>query len=938
MKKLLFSAWMLAFGAWCAVAQVTTEPAFITNNYTGKIIITFDPAQGNKGMVGATACYAHTGACTATQDWQCDPEWRSALDKHKMTKVGDKWQLVIDNMYEYYDCLEEGEVITKLAFVFNDGKSGTKEGKTADGKDIFVTVYEAGLNVAFDAPATKSQLVKSGTAITFSAQASESSTLTFSINGTVKKTATGTTLSHSETFSATGNYECIVEAKTTTETAADTITICVANTAAQQTRPAGIVNGIYYDTKDNTKVTLCTYAASKTEPAQNVFVVGDFNNWTISTDYQMKRDGNYFWTEITGLTPQKEYAFQYVVVRSDGKTVRISDLFSEKVLHPDDKYEPTTVDSDIMPYPEGKADGYVTVIQTDKPQFAWSDATLNFKRPNKNNLIIYEVWVYDFTPDRSYKGLMERLDYIENLGVNALELMPICEFDGNYNWGYSPNHYFAPDRAYGSENDLKTLIDECHKRGIAVIVDMVFNHATGNNPMNKLYPYGTDLKNNPWFNVTAPHGSNVYEDWNHDFEPAKDMFKRSLQYWLEEYKIDGYRMDLAQGFCGPSKSSVGTNLTDYNNTVNATSSDAYFILEYWNETGMPSQQEMVNKGMICWAGGNLANNAYCQTAMGWLKDGDGLDDCGANAGDGYVTYCNSHDEERPFFKAKQFGAGDLQTSVSARSHRVPLNIAFNVLLNGSHMFYQYDELGYDYSKYQDEYERFGKDDDGNYGLKPSVDADTKTGKKPRPESRGYFEQGPRMQAYRQVAQLIQLRTRLLPDVFSGNPTAATIGSGKAIRTIQWGNNVYVVGNFSATAAQTATLPAGTWYDYLSGSATTVAGGASVTLQPGDLKIYTATKQALPTVPDSYDYEYVGLPTIGTDNASRNFIYPTMADDIIYIASDDTPRRIEIVSISGTRAARLESDGTVNVSGLPRGIYLMVVTFDKQQEAFKFIKK
>ncbi len=69
---------MLAVGAWCAVAQVTTEPAFITNNYTGKIIITFDPAQGNKGMVGATACYAHTGACTATQDWQCDPEWRIA--------------------------------------------------------------------------------------------------------------------------------------------------------------------------------------------------------------------------------------------------------------------------------------------------------------------------------------------------------------------------------------------------------------------------------------------------------------------------------------------------------------------------------------------------------------------------------------------------------------------------------------------------------------------------------------------------------------------------------------------------------------------------------------------------------------------------------------------------------------------------------------------
>lgn len=920
MKKLLFSAWMLAVGAWCAVAQVTTEPAFITNNYTGKIIITFDPAQGNKGMVGATACYAHTGACTATQDWQCDPEWRSALDKHKMTKVGDKWQLVIDNMYEYYDCLEEGEVITKLAFVFNDGKSGTKEGKTADGKDIFVTVYEAGLNVAFDAPATKSQLVKSGTAITFSAQASESSTLTFSINGTVKKTATGTTLSHSETFSATGNYECIVEAKTTTETAADTITICVANTAAQQTRPAGIVNGIYYDTKDNTKVTLCTYAASKTEPAQNVFVVGDFNNWTISTDYQMKRDGNYFWTEITGLTPQKEYAFQYVVVRSDGKTVRISDLFSEKVLHPDDKYEPTTVDPDIMPYPDGKAEGYVTVIQTDKPQFAWSDATLNFKRPNKNNLIIYEVWVYDFTPDRSYKGLMERLDYIENLGVNALELMPICEFDGNYNWGYSPNHYFAPDRAYGSENDLKTLIDECHKRGIAVILDMVFNHATGLNPMNKLYPYGTELEENPWFNVKAPHTNNVYEDWNHGFPPAHAMFTRALQYWLREYKVDGYRMDLSHGLCDSNPNTSVQNIKDYyENGVKAVSEDAYFILEHWGANMGSERPQLINAGMLCWQN---VTNAYCQTAMGWLSNDDFAD---ANK-DGYVSYCESHDEERMQYKCKTYGNGAIKTNEDTRLSRIAENVIFNVLLNGSHMIWQYEEIGYDFSI--------------NSSLdKPNgTSDDDRCSKKPRPENRGYFQDPRRMAQYTKIAQACQLRTKIMPQVFEGNPTATAITGGKAVRTIQWGNNVFVVANFHPSTAQDATLPQGTWYDYLSGSAATVAGGTSVTLQPGDLKIYTATQQALPTVPDSYDYEYVGLPTIGTDNASRNFIYPTMADDIIYIASDDTPRRIEIVSINGTRAARLESDGTVNVSGLPRGIYLMVVTFDKQQEAFKFIKK
>ena len=191
-----------------------------------------------------------------------------------------------------------------------------------------------------------------------------------------------------------------------------------------------------------------------------------------------------------------------------------------------------------MNYPTGKADGsFVTVIQTDKPKYEWSDATLNFKRPNKNNLVIYEMWVYDFTHDRGFDGVLNRLDYLEQLGVNAIEFMPLSEFDGNYNWGYSPCLYLALDKAYGSQTKFKELVDECHKRGIAVIVDMVFNHATGNNPMNKLYPYGPDLALNPWFNVNPPHGDNFYEDWNHDFAPAHQMFIDAMKYWIEEYKV-----------------------------------------------------------------------------------------------------------------------------------------------------------------------------------------------------------------------------------------------------------------------------------------------------------------------------------------------------------------------------------------------------------------
>ena len=539
--------------ATIAMAQVTTVPGIIQKGYDGEITVIFNPNEGNKGMVGATQCYAHTGIITSASsndgDWKnVVEEWRKNTAKTQLEKDGANWKLVIPNVYEFYGCPKTTE-IKKLAFVFHDGPSGSKEGKTAEGTDIFVELAEAGLaaSIVGDIP----EIASLGSTITLNCYATMPATLTLKLNGQVVKTETGSEMAYTQTLDKQGNYNFELTVATADETATAIASTCVPNDPTKANRPAGIVNGIYYDKADDTKVTLCTYAGSKTEPAKHVFVVGDFNNWTISNDYQLKQanDSAYFWIELNGLTAQQEYAMQYVIVRADGVVKRISDLYSEKVLHKDDAWEPQDLDPDLMDYPLA-GDGYVTVIQPGKPDFQWSEATLNFKRPNKNNLVIYELWVRDHTAHRSIEGLMERLDYFEDLGVNAIELMPVTEFDGNDSWGYSPNHYFALDKAYGTPEQLKTFIDECHKRGIAVILDMVFNHATGLNPMNKLYPYGTDLSKNPWFNATAPHSDNVYEDWNHDFAPTKTMFTRSLQYWLEEYKVDGYRMDLSHGLCG----------------------------------------------------------------------------------------------------------------------------------------------------------------------------------------------------------------------------------------------------------------------------------------------------------------------------------------------------------------------------------------------------
>ena len=899
--------------ATMAMAQVTTVPGIIQKGYDGKVTIIFNPNEGNGGMKGATECYAHTGIITSASsndgDWKNVVEgWRANTAKTQLQKDGTNWKLEINNLYDFYGCPKTTE-IKKLAFVFHDGPSGSKEGKTAEGTDIFVELAEAGLaaSIVGDIP----EIASLGSTITLNCYATMPATLTLKLNGQVVKTETGSEMAYTQTLDKQGNYNFELTVATADETATATASTCVPNDPTKANRPAGIVNGIYYDKADETKVTLCTYAGSKTEPAKHVFVVGDFNNWTISNDYQLKQanDSAYFWIELTDLTAQQEYAMQYVVVRADGQVKRISDLYSEKVLHKDDVWEPKQLDPTLMDYPLA-GDGYVTVIQPGKPAFQWSDATLNFKRPDKNNLIIYELWVRDHTPRRSIEGLMERLDYFEDLGVNAVELMPVTEFDGNDSWGYSPNHYFALDKAYGTPEQLKTFIDECHKRGIAVILDMVFNHATGLNPMNKLYPWGTDLSKNPWFNAQAPHGDNVYEDWNHDFAPTKTMFTRALQYWLEEYKVDGYRMDLSHGLCGTAANTSVKHIKEYyQNGVKAVSEDAYFILEHWGTNMGSERPQLVNEGMLCWEN---TTNAYYQTAMGWLKDGDSF----ANANkDGYISYCESHDEERAFFKAKEWGAGDLKTNEEVRVARVPINMAFLTLLNGSQMFYHFAELGFDNSKYQNAQGKWGKND---YGITSELgaDYDCKMQVKKRIE-RWLVEGHCRMAAFQKVGQIIQLRTRLMPEVFEGNPTKVDIGGGKKLRTIQWGSDVFVAGNFDVAGDQTVTLPSGTWYNYFAQAKQTTT---TVTLRPGEVAIFTGKEVKLPEMPAGYEF------------------YTDVEDVVINTPSEILPPYdVCVYNINGQLVSRQKNAMSADMTGLNAGLYIVQYEKNGQRVAKKIIR-
>ena len=274
---LIFSA--IAFS--CAQV-VTTEPVFVTEDKP--VTITFDATKGTAGLKDNTEdWYAHIGVLTnkstSGSDWKyVKTPWPNGSNSaqantpaNKLTKIGnDKATLTIDNIRSYFG-VPYGEKILKICLVFRN-PSGSKEGKDTGGKDIFVDVYEAGLNVTFTAPATPVCMIDKGASVTFSASSSQNTTLSLYIDENRFATTTGTSISQAYTFSNTGSYWAIAEAGTTPNTVRDSIFVYVkkeVETAARPSLPDGI-NMI-----DNHTVTFILYAPNK----GNIFLLGDFNQW-----------------------------------------------------------------------------------------------------------------------------------------------------------------------------------------------------------------------------------------------------------------------------------------------------------------------------------------------------------------------------------------------------------------------------------------------------------------------------------------------------------------------------------------------------------------------------------------------------------------------------------------------------------------------------------
>ena len=412
-----------------------------------------------------------------------------------------------------------------------------------------------------------------------------------------------------------------------------------------ETMPAGVRHGINYN--DNGSVTFVLYDKDKDgKRFDYCYIVGDWNEWERVKEGAMKRDNEAgcWWITLDGFDADKEYRFQYRLGNQPSSDIRVSDPYTEIVY---DQWNDQYIDG-VPAFPEG-ARQLVSAFQINRPEYSWKHS--DFKVEDKNDLVIYEMLFRDFTTSQDIAGAMERLDYIENLGVNAVQLMPVQEFDGNNSWGYNPNHWFALDKYYGTREEYKAFIDECHSRGLAVIIDVVYNHATGSHPWAKMWWSGSaTAENNPFFNVLPTHPYNVYHDMNHENAMVKEHVKRSLEYLLTEYDVDGFRFDLTKGFTqkqtDPDVAAWGRYdqsrvdiLKGYADHIWSVNSDAVVIFEHlsdWDE-----EKVLAQHGIQLWRN---VNHEYRSAVSGGQGNFSNMYSTAPFGG--FVGYMESHDEER----------------------------------------------------------------------------------------------------------------------------------------------------------------------------------------------------------------------------------------------------------------------------------------------------
>lgn len=856
------------------ITLISTNPVFPQADQG--VTITFNALMGNGGLAGYEDgdVYAHIGVITSestsTSDWKyVKTEWGENTDDTQLTRIDDDlYELYIENLTDYFE-VPDGETIEEIAMVFRseeaDEYGSYLEGKDTGSQDIFVEVYQDELAVKMTYPTDSDPLVDGNSVLPVCASSLNAEGMELYIDSELLTTETTDQLTYglNPTTLEAGSHWLVVHATQASQTVYDSVLIFIQDDPTIAELPDGVVAGINYI--DDETVTLVLH-----DPAMEkefAFVIGDFNNWLVSEESYMNitPGGDYFWVTITGLTPGEEYAFQYYI---DGE-LKIADPYTDKVLDQyNDVYIEETTYPDLKAYPSGQTIGNVSVFQTAQEPFAWEIESFTPEAVNasQSDLVIYELLIRDFVDDRDIASVTEKLDYLEDLGINAIELLPFNEFEGNDSWGYNPSFYFAPDKAYGTKEAYKTFIDECHKRGIAVIMDMVLNHSYSQSPLAQMYwndATSQPADNNPWYNVSATHPYSPGSDFNHESEYTRAFSKRVMTYWLEEYKIDGYRFDLSKGFTqtysgddvdawGDYDQSRVNIWSDYYDHIKSVNSNAYVILEHLSDND--EEVVLADMGLMLWG---KATDEFNQATMGYSSDSDYSWAYYNERGFSYpnlVAYMESHDEERLMYQNLEYGNSygsydvtDEATAIERMKAIYPLYYA----VPGPKMIWQFGETGYDYSI--------------NYCTDGTISDDCRTSAKPIRWD--YMDDYNRQELYQVVAAMSKLKTE--QEAFeSGSYGKDISGYEKRAWISHESMNIVIGGNFDVVAQdmQPSFQSTGTWYNYFTGESFEVsdASGHTLTMEPGGYYVFTDQPLERPYVNLTFETLRDGSPVSGIE--------------------------------------------------------------------------
>ena len=935
-------------------AQISTTPSTFEANQS--VTINFNKT-GTALASYTGVIYAHIGVTVNGVDWQnVKGSWGNNTTQPALTQTGTStYTLTISpDLYTYFN-VPTTSSITKICVVF---RNATGSAQNNQGTFINVGAFQASLT----APTSNSTtILTTGQSLPITASnTGGTANYTLLANGVFLNAATGATYSYTAT-NITSNtfYELQVTLGSVTFTykfyaIVDPITQNLA-------MPSNLEDGINYNPTNPSKATLVLTAPGK----DFIYVAGSFNSWQPNTSYAMKLDPTTgkFWLELTGLTSGTQYTYQYWVVDNtptsgSPKLVRTADPYSTLVLSSfDDPYISASSYPNLPAFPsESGQNREVTVLQTGQTPYNWQ--VTNFTKPEKDNLVVYEVLIRDFDANRNIQDLINRIDYFKNLKINAIELMPIMEYEGNESWGYNTVFHMALDKYYGTKNKMKEFIDLCHQNGIAVILDLALNHAFGRNPMVRMWMkdadgdgWGDPAADNPYFNEFAKHSYSVGSDFNHSSSYTKYYTKRVIKQWIQEFKIDGFRWDLTKGFtqaCSSGNDACTNSyqqdrvdiLKDYLDYSWLLDPYHYAIFEH---LGIDSEEqqwanyrigETPSKGAMMWA---EMTTAYSQLLMGYTSNAD-ITRIG-NSAHGFTAkrvmgYPESHDKERIMYSALTYGLNSGGSPVLANLnnalYRMSAIGAISLLVPGPKMIWHFASLGMSDSIYTCSNGTVNTETDATTG-------DCKLSTKPQPQwVNNWLANTQRNKIYNDWAKMIDLKKNNL--VFSSNYAISPNGTNLKQRIYIWNDalpstqlkNVVVLANFNTDSTTiTPDFPyTGNWINLMDNSTISVTSTTSpITIEAGGYRIYGNAAPA--------------LSSQNIDNLEKQMVlYPNPTSNYFNLNTNTT--QVEIYTITGQLVKTFDkqnSNYNYSISELNNGIYLVkVVDENNYQQTIKIIKE